>query len=71
MYSSCSQLLSKNEKQNREAGDGTLIFGRFLMLDGKESAFESALGEVVTLRLRSGQASTRAEAGCVIKEVNS
>ncbi len=39
------------------------IFGRFLVLDGKEGAFESALGEVVTLRLRSGQATTRAEAG--------
>jgi len=33
------------------------IFGRFLVLDGKESAFEAALGEVVT--------ATRAEAGCV------
>jgi quinol monooxygenase YgiN len=33
------------------------IFGRFLVLDGKESAFEAALGDVVT--------STRAEAGCV------
>ena len=32
------------------------IFGRFLVLDGKESVFEEALGEVVTL--------TRAEAGC-------
>ena len=33
------------------------IFGRFLVLDGKESAFEAALGEVVT--------ATRAEAGCL------
>jgi hypothetical protein len=33
--------------------------------DGKESVFETALGEVVTLRLRSGQAAIRAEAGCV------
>ena len=32
------------------------IFGKFLVLDGKESTFEEALGEVVTL--------TRAEAGC-------
>jgi quinol monooxygenase YgiN len=32
------------------------IFGRFLVLDGKESAFEDALREVVT--------ATRAEAGC-------
>jgi hypothetical protein len=47
------------------------IFGKFLVLDGKESVFESALGEVVTLRLRSGQASTRAEAGCRLKAVNS
>jgi hypothetical protein len=47
------------------------IFGRFLVLDGKESVFEAALEEVVTLRLRSGQASTWAEAGCVIKAVNS
>ena len=36
------------------------IFGKFLVLDGKESTFEAALGEVVTLRLRSGQAATRA-----------
>jgi hypothetical protein len=41
------------------------IFGRFLVPDGKESVFETALGEVVTLRLRSGQAAIRAEAGCV------
>jgi len=47
------------------------IFGRFLVLDGKESAFEAALGKVVTLRLHSGQASTWAEAGCVINAVNS
>jgi quinol monooxygenase YgiN len=33
------------------------IFGRFLVLDGKESAFESALADVVT--------ATRAEAGCL------
>ncbi len=33
------------------------IFGRFLALDGKESAFEAALGDVVT--------ATRAEAGCL------
>jgi quinol monooxygenase YgiN len=33
------------------------IFGRFLVLDGKESAFESALEEVVT--------ATRGEAGCL------
>jgi len=33
------------------------IFGRFLVLDGKESAFEAALGDVVT--------ATRAEAGCL------
>lgn len=33
------------------------IFGRFLVLDAKESAFEDALREVVTL--------TRAEAGCL------
>jgi quinol monooxygenase YgiN len=33
------------------------IFGKFLVLDGKESVFEAALGEVVT--------ATRAEAGCV------
>src|ERR1700756_5298847 len=33
------------------------IFGRFLVLDGKESAFEEALGEVVT--------ATRAEVGCL------
>ena len=33
------------------------IFGRFLVLDGKESVFEAALGEVVT--------ATRAEAGCL------
>jgi len=32
------------------------IFGRFLVLDGKENAFEAALGELVT--------ATRAEAGC-------
>ena len=32
------------------------IFGRFLVLDGKEGVFEEALREVVTL--------TRAEAGC-------
>src|SRR5713101_5177348 len=32
------------------------IFGRFLVLDGKEGAFEAALGEVVM--------ATRAEAGC-------
>jgi quinol monooxygenase YgiN len=32
------------------------IFGKFLVRDGKEHAFESALGEVVT--------ATRAEAGC-------
>jgi hypothetical protein len=35
------------------------IFGRFLVLDGKESAFEAALADVVTLRPRSGQASPR------------
>ena len=33
------------------------IFGRFLVLDGKESAFEAALGDVVM--------ATRAEVGCV------
>lgn len=33
------------------------IFGRFLVLEGKEDAFESALREVVT--------ATRAEAGCL------
>ena len=33
------------------------IFGRFLVLDGKESAFEAALADVVT--------ATRAEAGCL------
>ena len=33
------------------------IFGKFLVLDGKEGVFEAALGEVVT--------ATRAEAGCV------
>jgi len=33
------------------------IFGRFLVLDGKGSAFEEALGEVVL--------ATRAEAGCL------
>ena len=33
------------------------IFGRFLVLDGKESVFEAALGELVT--------ATRAEAGCL------
>jgi len=33
------------------------IFGRFLVRAGEESAFELALGEVVT--------ATRAEAGCV------
>ena len=33
------------------------IFGKFLVLDGKENAFEAALGEVVT--------ATRAEAGCL------
>ena len=33
------------------------IFGRFLVLDGKESVFEEALRDVVTL--------TRAEAGCL------
>ena len=33
------------------------IFGRFLVLDGKESVFEAALGEVVT--------ATRGEAGCL------
>jgi hypothetical protein len=40
------------------------MFGRLLVLDGKESAFESPLREVVTLRLRPGQTSTRVEAGC-------
>jgi quinol monooxygenase YgiN len=33
------------------------IFGRFLVMDGKESAFEDALRDVVT--------ETRAEAGCL------
>src|SRR5437899_9668257 len=33
------------------------IFGRFLVLDGKETVFEEALGDVVT--------ATRAEAGCL------
>ena len=33
------------------------IFGKFLVLDGKEGVFEAALGEVVL--------ATRAEAGCV------
>lgn len=33
------------------------IFGRFLVLDGKESVFEAALGDVVT--------ATRGEAGCL------
>jgi quinol monooxygenase YgiN len=33
------------------------IFGRFLVRDGQEDAFEAALEEVVTL--------TRAEAGCL------
>jgi len=33
------------------------IFGRFLVLDGKEGAFEAALGDVVV--------ATRAEAGCL------
>ena len=33
------------------------IFGRFLVLDGKESVFEAALGEVVK--------ATRAKAGCL------
>ena len=33
------------------------IFGKFLVLDGKEGVFEAALGEVVV--------ATRAEAGCV------
>ena len=33
------------------------IFGRFLVLDGKESVFEDALRDVVT--------ATRAEAGCL------
>ncbi|HTB92583.1 MAG TPA: antibiotic biosynthesis monooxygenase [Candidatus Sulfotelmatobacter sp.] len=32
------------------------IFGKFLVLEGKENAFEEALGDVVT--------ATRAEAGC-------
>ena len=33
------------------------IFGKFLVLDGKEGVFEAALGEVVT--------ATRGEAGCL------
>jgi quinol monooxygenase YgiN len=33
------------------------IFGRFLVRDGQEGAFEDALGDVVT--------ATRAEAGCL------
>jgi len=33
------------------------IFGKFLVLDGKEGVFEAALGEVVL--------ATRAEAGCL------
>jgi quinol monooxygenase YgiN len=46
-----------DQSRRREAKMELYIFGRFLVLDGKESAFEAALGEVVT--------ATRAETGCV------